>query len=126
VPCTFAVLVGARSVRAEPFSRRGLERADGAVVEVGSYRLLEDARKLLMNQDFGLPISPLALGQVKTLYNTRLSNLALSVFSQEWHTSYIVQSDTPADADWLRLMLQYDLVPPGDGIAEASDSITLK
>lgn len=131
MPATFAVMVGARSVRSEPHSRRGVE-IDGKVKEVGAYRLLEDLRRVLLNQDFGLEIERLAPGAVKTLYNLKMNNLALSVFAQEWHTAFIVEPETPEQiagtsppADWLRIGITYDLVPPGDGKPDASDLITL-
>lgn len=130
MPVTFAVMVGARSVRSEPFSRRGLE-VNGLVKEVGAYRLLEDTRKLLLSQDFGLEIERLAPGAVKTLYNLKMNNMALSVFAQEWHTAFIVGPETVAEAagtqppDFLRVGMNYDLVPPGDGKPDASDLVTL-
>ena len=125
MPATFAVMVGARSVRGEPFSRRGVESA-GAVLEVGSYRMLEDARRILLNQDFNLPIARFEPGAVKTLYNVRMNGLVLSVFAQEWHTAFIVEPES-ADAgnpDWLRIGLNYHLAPD-DGKADASDLVTL-
>lgn len=126
MPATFAVLVGARSVRGEPFSRRGLNSAAGAVLEVGAYRMLDDVRRMLLNQDFGLAITRLELGEVRTLYNTRMNGLAMSVFSQEWHTSFMIDPEPidPATPDWLRLGINYYLAPD-DGVADASDTVTL-
>jgi len=127
VPATFVVMVGARSVRAEPFTRRGLER-DGQVLEVGAYRMLEDVRRLMLGQDFGLPIRRLEPGAVRTLYNTRLNGLSLSVFAQEWHTQWTLATAAdgtdPAAADLLRIGLDYDLVPL-DGTPDAGDLISL-
>ncbi|WP_293766401.1 DUF1834 family protein [uncultured Aquitalea sp.] len=125
MPATFAVMVGARSVRSEPFSRRGLV-VNGQVKEVGAYQLLEDARKLLLGQDLGLEIDRFAPGAVKTLYNLKMNKLALSVFAQEWHTAFIIEPAAgAAPADFLRVGLNYDLVPPGDGKPDASDLVTL-
>jgi len=130
MPATFAVMVGARSVRSEPFSRRGLE-VNGQVKEVGAYTLLKDTRKLLLNQDFGLEIERLAPGAVKTLYNLKMNKTSLSVFAQEWHTAFIVGPETVDQAagiqppDFLRVGMDYDLVPPGDGKPDASDLVTL-
>ncbi|MEW9901019.1 phage protein Gp37 [Chitinivorax sp. PXF-14] len=123
MPATFVVMVGARSVRSEPFSRRGLEVA-GQVREVGAYRMLEDCRRLLLNQDFGLPIARFEPGSVKTLYNLTMNGLALSAFAQEWHTAFIVEPDAAADGDWLRIGINYHLVPD-DGKPDASDLVTL-
>ncbi|MHB1333393.1 MAG: DUF1834 family protein [Sulfuriferula sp.] len=126
MPATFAVLVGARSVRGEPFSRRGLNSPAGAVVEVGTYRMLDDARRMLLNQDFGLAITRLELGAVKTLYNTRMNGIAVSAFAQEWHTSFMIDPEAidPTTPEWLRLGINYYLAPD-DGIADASDTVTL-
>jgi len=123
MPATFAVMVGARSVRGEPFSRRGLE-AGGEVIEVGAYRMLEDARRILLNQDFGMEIARLTPGAVKTLYNVKLNGLAMSIFAQEWHTAFMVKPETEALDDWLTTHLNYYLAPD-DGKADASDTVTL-
>jgi len=124
IPATFAVMVGARSVRGEPFSRRGLE-VGGQVKEVGAYRMLEDCRRILLNQDFGLSIARFEPGAVKTLYNVRLNGLALSVFAQEWHTAFMVGPEPTAasDPDWLRCGLHYHLNHGQD--ATATDELTL-
>lgn len=128
VPATFVVMVGARSVRAEPFTRRGLER-NGQVLEVGAYRMLEDVRRLLLGQDFGLPIRRFEPGAVKTLYNTRLNALSLAVFAQEWHTSWLLavpdESADPSLSDLDRIGVDYDLAPT-DGSPDAGDIVTLR
>lgn len=131
MPATFAVMVGARSVRSEPFSRRGLT-VGGHVKEPGAYHMLDDARRILLNQDFGLPIAHFEPGAVKTLYNLKLNALALSVFAQEWHTAFIVKPEAVeaigpggvVAADWLRIGLNYYL-QPDDGKPDASDLVTL-
>jgi phage gp37-like protein len=126
VPATFAVMVGARSVRSEPFSRRGLEDANGTIIEPGAYHLLEDARRLLLNQDFGMEIARFEPGAVKTLYNLKTNSLAVSVYAQEWHTAFIVEPESTADTDpdWMRLGINY-FIKPGDDVADAADLITL-
>lgn len=125
VPATFAVMAGARSVRSEPFSRRGLEVA-GTVLEVGAYRMLDDIRRILLNQDFGLEIARFEPGAVKTLYNLKMNGVAMSVFAQEWHTAFIIgpESTAATDPDWLRIGMNYYLAPD-DGKADASDLTTL-
>lgn len=124
MPATFAVLVAARSVRGEGFTRHGLKSAAGAVLEVGAYQLLEDARLVLLNQDLGLDIERFTPGAVKTLYNTRINGMAMSVFSQEWHTSFMVAPPTAAQDDWLRMGMNYYL-QPDNGVADAVDLVTL-
>jgi hypothetical protein len=88
--------------------------------------MLEDARRMLLNQDFGLAIERLTPGAVKTLYNVRMNGLAMSVFSQEWHTAFMIDPEPtdPTAPDWLRLGINYYL-QPDDGVADASDVITL-
>lgn len=131
MPATFVVMVGDRNLRNEASTRQGLEVA-GQVREVGTYRLLRDARRILLNQDFGLAIARLEPGAVKTLFNTKLNGQALSVFAQEWHTAFVTEAEsidaigsngTPAP-DWLRVGINYHLTPD-DGRADASDLITL-
>lgn len=127
----FVVLVGERSVRSEAASRMG-----GPVhQEVGSYRMVEAVRRLLAGQDLGLKISGLVPGKVKTLFNTQLEKLALSVFACEFDADWLEDAlepgefplrgavgthpDTPFQPyrgrlsepppDWLRTRLSYDL-----------------
>lgn len=118
VPATFVTFVAARNVRNERATR------SGAAGEVGTYQILSDLRTLLMRQDFGLAIDHLQPGAVRTLYNTRIRGQALSVFSQEWSTSFVEKLATPAEVDWLKLGLNYTL-KPGDDVADASDLVTL-
>jgi phage gp37-like protein len=133
IDATFAVMHGARNARGEKFTRHGLELG-GLVAEVGAYRILADVGALLLRQDFadtGLEIEPLSPGRVATLYNTRLAREGLAVFSQEWHTAWIMSlPDQPLDplhpdALWEALGIHYHLIPD-DGIADAVDELTLE
>lgn len=127
VPATWAVMVGARNVRGEAVTRRGVRVGD-TLVEVGAYQMLEDVRAALLNQDMGLEIERLAPGPVRTLYNTRLNEQAIAVFAQEWTTRYVIRQAAepidPSNPDWLRLGVEYRL-KPGDDVTDASDLITL-
>lgn len=127
VPCTFAVMTGARNIRGERFTRRGLT-VGGEIKEVGVYQMVEDVRLLLLRQDFGLAIDRLAPGTVKTLFNSRLDSQSFAIFAQEWHTKFVITDPAvlpdPNGPDWLRLGLNYYL-SPDDGIADASDLVTL-
>lgn len=123
VPATFAVMVGARSVRGEEHTRHGLERG-GAVLEAGSYRMLEDVRRLLLGQDLGLAIAPLEPGAQRTLYNTRLNGQAVSVLACEWHTAWVERRHECPDLPVTAVGLHYHLTPD-DGRADASDIVTL-
>ena len=81
----FVVMVGARSVRNEVSSRQG-----GALpTEIGTNLLIYGVRRLLTQQDLGLPIREFMPGAVKTLFNTRLQREAFSVFGCEFHTAWV-------------------------------------
>lgn len=123
VPCTFVVLVGSRSVSNEAGTRRG----DSAGTP-GTYRMLNDVSGLLTGQDLGLPIEAFEPGAVKTLFNAKLNSQAMSVFSHEFHTAYILKgrkARAAEEAPELREVgLNYHLTPD-DGQADASDLVTL-
>lgn len=118
-PCTFAVMVGARNLRNEKAARAG------SPGEVGTYQMLQDIRTLFLDQDLGLQIAELQPGPVKTIYNTRVRNSGLSVFSQEWSTAYVGKKPSPEEVDLLRIGVNYFL-KPGDDVADASDEISLE
>jgi phage gp37-like protein len=88
---TFVVMVGTRSVRSEAASRQGGPLA----TEVGSNMLIWGVRRLLMQQDLGLPVRELEPGSVKTLFNTRLQREAFSVFALEFHTAWVEHALPP-------------------------------
>jgi phage gp37-like protein len=136
VACTFAVMCGARNVRSEAAARQG------SVGMPGAYQILENTQTMLLMQDFGLAISPLEPGNIKTLYNSQLNNEAIAIFAQEWHTKFVVQAPigaggifapiNAADPNWptvlppdfLRLQMDYYL-KPGHLTPDASDTKTL-
>lgn len=131
----FVVMVGDYNARSEQAGRQGGARLD----EVGTYRMIYAVRRLLTMQSLGLNITPLLPGNVRTLFNTQLSDKALSVFALEFDTSWIetalsadawpLQNNDPSVADSLftryhcklmepehpvyRVGLSYD--PPGIG-----------
>ena len=88
--------------------------------------MLEDTRRMLLSQDFGLEIARFEPGAVKTLYNTHMNGLAMAVFAQEWHTAFMVSPESTAatDPDWLRTGLGYQLAANPTATV-ASDVITL-
>lgn len=122
VPCTFVVLVGSRSVSKEAATRHGDSGTPG------TYRMLSDVAGLLAGQDLGLPIEAFEPGAVKTLYNSKLSSQAMSVFSHEFHTAYILKGKITRAAEEApevqKVGLNYHLTPD-DGVADASDLVTL-
>lgn len=118
---TIAVMVGTRNVRGERQTRHG------TVAAPGSYQLLDDVRRLLAGQSFGLAISPLRPGADRTLFNTKLGNQARSVLAAEFATEWTLSVDTgEADLDdLLRIGLHY-MIKPGDDVEDALDLVELR
>ncbi|VVE76459.1 hypothetical protein PAN31117_05400 [Pandoraea anapnoica] len=85
---TFAVMVGARNIRSEESTRHGGVTKD----EVGTNMLITCVRRLLNQQDMGLPIRELQPGAIKTLFNTSVKSDAKSVFAMEFHTAWVEDS----------------------------------
>lgn len=127
-PVTFITMVGSRNVRGERDTRHGLT-VNGVVREVGSYQMMKDVSLLLVNSDLGLPIDYLKPGAIRTLYNTKLNGEALSVLAREWHTEFVETQPRevidPGSAEWLSAGISYYL-SPDDGLADLSDTVTLK
>lgn len=94
----FVVMVAAKSYRSEGASRAG----GPSRWEIGSYDLIYAVRRLLANQDLGLPIDHLQPRAVRTLFNGRLERAeALSVFACEfdthWHEEALPNGAWPQD-----------------------------
>lgn len=115
---TLAVMVGARNVRGERFTRRG------SVGEVGTYQLAQDVRDLLTGQDFDRLVSALSIGPSRTLFNTRMGNEARSVFSLEFAATYTYRTPEPVEGEYTGIDLRYYL-KPGDNVEDATDKIDL-
>ncbi|MFZ5425365.1 MAG: phage protein Gp37 [Thermodesulfobacteriota bacterium] len=121
-PATFVVMVAARNPRSEASTRRGDAR------QAGTYAMMADVRRLLLNEDLGLAIAELAPGRVRTLVNARFKNNSASAYAMEWHTSYDVvlgEAVLPEPLMLERVGLNYHLVPD-DGVADAQDLVTLQ
>lgn len=140
----FAVMVGARSVRNEQAARHG----GPALHEVGTNTLIYAVRRLLAQQDLGLPVRHLAPGRIRTLRHVIVDKEKFSCFALEFHTAWVEEAlpngmfappvadgnpddvferyegqlGTP-DPDWLRTALSYYL-QPDDGKTDAQDLIT--
>lgn len=81
----FAVIAADYNIRSEVSTRQGGVNLN----EVGTYRLISGIRRLLTNQDMGLPIDELKPGAIRTLFNTNINNKAVSVFACEFDTYWI-------------------------------------
>lgn len=128
VPATFAVMVGARSVRNAEAARRGWSTQKG--VEPGTYRLREDMWELFVGQDLGLAIDPFKPGKTVTVFQTRLQGQGISVFGLELHTAFVRTGRATRLAgqapELESIGINYDLTPPGDGEPDATDLVTLQ
>ncbi|RRW89150.1 DUF1834 family protein [Pandoraea apista] len=143
----FVVMVGARSVRSEASSRHGGPDSR----EVGSNLLISCVRKLLNQQDMGLPIRALVPGAIRTVFNTRVRKEAFSVYALEFHTAWMESSlllgafpeegsTTPIDdvfaryggqldpaaPDWQATLLRYYLAPDRKHEPDATDRVLMR
>ncbi|WP_175992312.1 DUF1834 family protein [Burkholderia vietnamiensis] len=142
----FVVMVGSRSVRNEQTSRHG----GPAQSEVGTNLLVSAVRHLLNEQDMGLPIRNLQPGPIRTLFNTKVRNDAMSVYALEFRTAWV--EDTlflgafpqgavegplgdvfeqyggqidPETPDWKTTLLSYFLKPGTERPADAQDLVDM-
>ncbi len=125
------MIVGERNVRSEESTRQG----GPGLEEVGTYKMVEAVRRLLSGQDLGIRIAHLVPGRVRTLFNTKVGDAALSVFACEFDTYWVEEalenglfpvvnapvdsidsifsgylgSQSEPDADWLTTHLRYDI-----------------
>lgn len=116
---TLAVMVGARNVRGERFTRRG------SVGEPGTYQLAQDVRDLLALQDFDRMVSGLSIGPSRTLFNTKHAGEARSVFSLEFNAVYTYRPPEPDEGNYTGINIRYYL-KPGDDVADATDVINFQ
>lgn len=81
IPLKFSVIVGARSIRSEESSRHGTT-VSGALVDVGTFQLINDVMEAIQGNNFGIcNIKPFEIGQLRTIFNTKTQNEAVSVLS---------------------------------------------
>ncbi len=140
----FVVMVGARNVRNEQASRHG------GPSEVGTNLLVSAVRYLLNAQDMGLPIRNLKPGSVRTLFNTKVRNEAMSVYALEFRTAWVEESLflgafpegsqtgaldgafaqysgqlDPPTPDWKTTLFSYFLAPGTERPADAQDLVQM-
>lgn len=92
----FTVLVGDRASGSEADSRFGSLHQN----DVGTYRLMQTVRLLLINQTMGLCIGRLKPGKAKSLFSKQMELDAISVFALDFETHWF--EDALQDGDWPR------------------------
>lgn len=116
-PATFVTMVGARNVRGERATRKGVAAA-GVLKEVGVYQMLDDVSSLMAGNDLGLAIKRFMPGAVRTLYNTKLRGAGLAIFAREWHTEFVEvqprEQIDPSHGNYLKLGIDFYL--PSDAV----------
>lgn len=101
-PYVFTVLVAANSGRREETSRQGAYKADGTMLNVGSYQLIELVENALLGHRLGLAVNPLEAGEISMLFNSKTQNQVVSVLAYDFHTSATIgDPDRDADTPWL-------------------------
>jgi phage gp37-like protein len=142
----FVVMVGSRSLRNEQTSRHG----GPGQSEIGTNLLVSAVRHLLNEQDMGLPIRNLQPGSIRTLFNTKVRDDAMSVYALEFRTAWV--EDTlflgafpqgavegplgavfeqydghldPETPDWKTTLLSYFLKPGTERPADAQDLVDM-
>lgn len=106
---TFVVVAGARNLRNEQARRHG------TIGEPGSYQIVQDLRALLIDQDLGLDIGPLAPGGVRSIFNGRVKSLQASLYAAEFLTEYDLERAPPTGAEAVpfeRFHADWDPLPP--------------
>ncbi|MCF7963975.1 MAG: DUF1834 family protein [Methylobacter tundripaludum] len=120
VPATFSVFAATRNARGE------LEGRKGNAFEVGAYQIINDIRQLFVGRDLGPGIDVINPGGIKVLFNTAIKGNCIVCYAVELTTKYYIVRSEPDAPDLLRIGIDYDLTPPRDGIADASDLLTLE
>lgn len=121
IPLTWSVIVATRNLRGERDARHGVQV--GGHFEVGSYQLLTDVRRVLMNRDFGLAVQHLKPGRLRSL-GISGGQRGLSVYAQQFHSAYI--EDLREFGDELTSIKLNYVLQPGDAVPDATETLTLR
>lgn len=98
----FTVLVAANSGRREETSRQGAYKADGTMLNVGSYQLVALVENALLGNRMGLAIDPLDAGEITMLFNSKTRDQVVSVLAYDFHTSATINDpDREADVPYI-------------------------
>ncbi|WP_199508618.1 MULTISPECIES: phage protein Gp37 [unclassified Psychrobacter] len=121
----FTVLVAANSSRREETSRQGAFTADGKMLNIGSYQLVELVENALLGSRLGLNIEPLDAGDITMLFNSKTRDQVVSVIAYDWHTSAtLTNPDRDDDVPWIETV-NIDYVYTDDDRVLASDTAHL-
>lgn len=124
VEARYSLVAAASSQRNERAQRHGVEG------EVGSYQLIQDAAALLMDQTFGLDMSPLELGDCTPIVVAGQAKLKASFFAVNFTTKVEIDPTaaplivTPDIGDFATFAVAWDL-PPHTGAGDLNDLQTL-
>lgn len=116
----FTVLVAANSGRREETSRQGTFKADGTMLNVGSYQLTQLVENALLGCRMGLAIDPLDAGEITMLFNSKTRDQVVSVLAYDWHTSAtIADPDREAHLPWIETVnMDYIYFDDDDSVAQ--------
>lgn len=83
---TFAVIIYVRNEKSERASRCGTSNS------IGGYRLVNDIKKLLVEQDLNLPIKQIEFLNTRPLLNGKLAGYYSSIFVLTFKTRYMLDT----------------------------------
>lgn len=126
---TFSILCAAKSLQNEHQSRHGSGE------KVGSYQMIEDVTRLLVDENLGLEIDGLTPLRVFPVMNDKKDQDLASIYALEVKTRYSDTYTPPSGAldDFEQMGVDWDIPPLGNvtqplpsANADASDLITLE
>ncbi len=97
---TYLIIVYVRNVRNEKASRFGGSK------QAGAYRILNDIKRMFIDQDFGLPIKPFEFVSTRPIYSGRLKGHFTSIYGITFKTRSflsVLQKKAADLDDFLRL-----------------------
>ena len=116
----FMVFCGQRNLKGNQAVRQG----DAA--NPGVYALLELVTAALLRKDFGLDVSPMEPGPIKTVTSQVVNSDSVMVYSMTWSTTWIQAEQAlklSPEGVLATIGLEYFL-KPGDAVADAADLVT--
>jgi phage gp37-like protein len=115
----YNVIVAAQSLRNEQSGRHGQHNS------AGSYQMVEDMARLLVNQKLGLNIHPIQIGAIRSIVQDKADNDLMSVYGLEITTTFTLEGGMGGDLqDFESILNTWDL-PDTTSAPEAMDNLTL-